>query len=103
MSGNPFPFFIIKRNDKPKEIEARIGLLIRLYLVQPQVEIAKAINNHLNVILATPNYITDVKIRCQYRQLAEHWRLIAWLGKNTANPLSNSQPRLKIALEQLTA
>lgn len=102
MSSNPFPFWRIKSNDNPEKIEARIALLIRLYLAQPQLQAATAILNHLNTILAAPNYITDVTQRCQYRQLAEHWRLIIWLGIPVSKPASKLQPILKMELKQLT-
>lgn len=102
MSSNPFPLWRIKNTDKPEKLEARIALLIRLYLAQPQLQIAKAIFNHLNAILAAPNYIIDVTKRCQYRQLAEHWRLIIWLGTSVSKPVSKSQPILKMELKQLT-
>ncbi len=99
MSSNPFPFWTIKSNDKPQKIEARIALLIRLYLAQPELQTAKAIIDHLNAILVAPDYITDVKTRCQYRQLAEHWRLIAWLV--APKPVSKLKPILKMELKQL--
>ncbi len=101
MSNNPFPFFTIKENDTPENIEAKIPLLIRLYLVLPDLQTAVAIETHINAILAVPHYITDIKTRCQFRRLSEHWKLLAWLK---SQPISDGviQPSLKMELQQIT-
>lgn len=102
MSKNPYPLFEIKVSDTPKNIEIRLSLLIRLYLAQPHLQTSRAIIAHLNAILAIPHHINDMKTRCQFRQLAEHWRLVAWLDKRLVeNQPVRENPQLKIELKQL--
>ncbi|MCK5871711.1 MAG: hypothetical protein KAG26_02700 [Methylococcales bacterium] len=102
MSKNPLPFFEIKVLDEPKNIEIRVPLLIRLYLARPHLQTSRAIVAHLNAILAAPHYINDMKTRCQFRQLAEHWRLIVWLDERSeAHQSSQKKSLLKIELKQI--
>ncbi|MCK5728525.1 MAG: hypothetical protein KAG10_02755 [Methylococcales bacterium] len=102
MSNNPFPLFTIKENDAPKNIEAKIPLLIRLYLTLPDQQTAAAVATHINTLLAAPHYIKNIKTRCQFRRLSEHWKLLAWLEER---PIiySHTQPSLKMELKQITS
>jgi hypothetical protein len=79
MSPRPYPFFTIPENTKPEHIERRIKLLIRLYLSQHELEIAIAVVNHIETILAYPKYISDIETRCQLRHLSYHWRCLIWI------------------------
>jgi len=102
MSPEPYPFFTISEKDSPEQIEMRIKLLIRLYLAQHETAVASAVVTHINAVLAHPHYITDVKTRCQYRRLSEHWRVLAWADGNTMqNNTVQHQAALKIELKQI--
>ncbi|MCK5829308.1 MAG: hypothetical protein KAH20_03310 [Methylococcales bacterium] len=79
MSPKPYPIFVVSAQDKPEQIEAGIRLLVRLYLIQHEKMTAKAVVMHINALLSIPKYINDIETRCQYRQLAEHWRRLAWI------------------------
>lgn len=79
MSKNPYPLFSISKKDKPEQIKARIGLLIRLYLVNQHPIIAQAVVDHINAILAHPKFVYTIEQRCLYLRLATHWRCLAWL------------------------
>jgi hypothetical protein len=78
MSPVHYPVFALFEGDTPENIENRIGLLIRLYVCQPEQEIAMAVVKHINAILAHPKYITNTMARCQLRKLSEHWRYMIW-------------------------
>lgn len=102
MSPNPYPVFSISDHEKPELIEMRIRLLIRLYLVHHEQDLALAIVEHINAILAHPKYITDVETRCQFRRLVEHWRSLAWADNyKMQNKTAQSQSALKLELKQI--
>lgn len=81
MSKNPYPLFSISKNDTPKKIEGRTGLLIRLYLINQHPMIAQAVGDHLNAILAHPGFVNSIEQRCLYLRLAKHWRCLAWINR----------------------
>ncbi len=101
MSSNPFPFFIIAEHDRPEQIESRIKLLIRLYLLQHEVDIAIAVVEHINAILAYPHYIVDTETRCQFRQLAKHWRCLAWANDYKSKKKNAQSNSLTLKLKKI--
>jgi hypothetical protein len=98
MSPTPYPIFAVSENDKPEQVEKRIKLLIRLYLAQHEQDIAAAVVEHINAILAHPQYITDVETRCQFRRLAEHWRCLAWTDCSMTQ-CNIARPKSALSLE----
>jgi hypothetical protein len=79
MTKNSSPLFLVSLNDNPKQIEERIGLLIRLYCTDQHSIIAQAIVDHINAILAHQGFVKTIERRCLYLRLAAHWRCLAWV------------------------
>jgi hypothetical protein len=79
MSPEPKSLVTICRHDKPEQIERKISMLIRIYLDNHNPIIAQGVVEHINAILAHPGFIVDAGQRCRFRQLAAHWRCLAWI------------------------
>jgi hypothetical protein len=75
-----YPSFSISPDEKPEWIAVRTGMLVRLYAVNKNQIVAKAIVKHINALLAFGGYINDAEQRCQYLRLAAHWRCLAWVS-----------------------
>ncbi len=89
MSKNPYPIFSIAKNEDPQQIEGRIGLLVRLYLINQHSMIAQAVADHVNAVLAHPGFVNTIEQRCIYLRLAAHWRCLAWINNQENKKVIN--------------
>ncbi len=80
MSPNPYPVFKVIEGLSVGELKERIRLLIRLYACDKNIVVAKAVEEHINGLLAHEDYKADVSQRCQLRRLSVHWRYLAWVS-----------------------
>jgi hypothetical protein len=62
----------------PREIETRLGQLIRGYLQLRSTAMAMAVAQHIEALCAHPDYRGSWEERCAYRRLARHWNGLAW-------------------------
>ncbi len=79
MTKNTYPLFLVSFNDNPKQIEERIRLLTRLYVIDKHSIIAQAIVDHINAILAHQEFVKTIERGCLYLRLAAHWLNLAWI------------------------
>lgn len=64
----------------PQDIEARLGHLIRGYLIRRSTATAATIARHVEALCAHPDYRGSWEERCAYRRLARHWNGLAWIN-----------------------
>jgi len=79
MSPNPYPIFSVSQSDTPEQTQAKINMLVRLYIKDPSPFTSQAIVTHITNLLAYPKYITDIEYRCQLRKMEMHWRCLSWI------------------------
>ena len=61
------------------ELEQETNVMIRRYRNHPHRSLAIAVADNLIGLLAHPHLTPCAQIRCVYRNLASHWRIIAGL------------------------
>ncbi len=64
----------------PREIEVRVGSLIRGYLHHRSTAVAVAVARHIEALCAHPDYRGSWEERCALRRLARHWNGLAWIA-----------------------
>lgn len=64
----------------PREIEIRLGQLIRGYLKRRSTALATAVVRYIEALCAHPDYCGSWEERCAYRRLARHWSGLAWIA-----------------------
>lgn len=70
----------------PREIEVRVGSLIRGYLHHRSTAVAVAVARHIEALYAHPDYRGSWEERCALRRLARHWSGLAWFAAEQPAP-----------------
>ncbi len=80
MNLNERSFELPLSKPSPEQIEATLGLLMRWYLRRRSTSIARAVVQHIEALLAHPDFNAHPEQRCVYRRLAMQWRYIVSVG-----------------------
>ena len=64
----------------PEHIEARLGYLMRWYLRRRTTSVAVAVVQHIEALLAHPDFEAHPEQRCVYRRLVWQWRCVVAVG-----------------------
>ena len=64
----------------PEQIKATLSLLIRWYLRRRSTSIARAFVQHIEALLAHPDFNAHPEERCVYGRLALQWRYVISVG-----------------------
>ena len=62
---------------EPEVIEARLGRLMRRYLLRRSAATARRVVRHLEALCLHPDALDRPERRCTYRRLAGQWRWLA--------------------------